>query len=165
MKPKKYLGTYEVGDKRTLTLAALVMSTQIKEEETKEEFARRMLEGNARRKLKTVTMTGFSVGWAIKNPTDNVSPKELGEAIAIGRAQTNPIFTCALHNPRMSEALIREIMDAIAKEVDDRFYSFVPLGRNGKKTKKKEVIQLHKNGAGKTSDIKEAEGETRLHTT
>lgn len=84
----------------------------------------------------------LSVGWAVKNPTDDMSPSDLGTTIARGRASKKPIAHVWIDNPRMSDNLILTILDATAKEVEERFYSFIPLSSG--KTKKQEAKEPDK---------------------
>jgi hypothetical protein len=92
--------------------------------------------------------TRLSVGYAVKDPADTTSPADLGLTIARGRRDKSPILSLTLKNPRISQKLVEDILALVAREMDERFYSFVPLGNGNKKKKPeegKEVIHTEES--------------------
>jgi hypothetical protein len=120
MKRKELTKEYVLGNKRLLTLTTLA--------------------GQADEGLPNITL--LTVGWAVKDPTDDVSPKDLGRVISKGRAENKPLVEVFINNGKISDSFLTELSDTVAKEFDERFYSFVPLSKNGKDGKKKNEENL-----------------------
>lgn len=129
MKPKEQTKEYHLNNGRVLTLTSIAEDRMVVELKPGAEL------GDKDPFIEKQEGTALSVGWAIKNPTDDVSPDNLGVVISRGRAIKTPIARLVLQNNRISDNLQTIIMDAIAEEIDFRFYSFIPLGTNGKKKK------------------------------
>lgn len=128
MKPKVQTKEYPLDNGRILTLTSIAEDRMVVELNPKATCEEDTF-------TETAQGTALSVGWAIKNPTDDVSPKNLGATISLGRATKTPIARLVLQNTRISDKLQGAIMYAVAEEINDRFYSFIPLGTNGKKKK------------------------------
>lgn len=133
MKNKEVIKEYVLKNGKTLTLCSATQPSEVIENANTE-------------KPKVISGTLLTVGWAVKDPSDITSPPELGQLIAKGRTRKSPVVELFIRNNRLSDNLLTTITDAVAKEMDERFYSFIPLGSNGKKKKEgggtvnKEVI-------------------------
>lgn len=82
-----------------------------------------------------------TVGFSVRDPkdTDEVLeklkvPKDLGETIAIGRAETKPCLMVVAKPSRLSKGFLENLMDNLAKEIELNFCAFIPLGNNKGKT-------------------------------
>lgn len=75
-----------------------------------------------------------SVGYAVQNPNDEKEDEELAEKISQGRAQKNPVVFCSVQSYTVSPAFVNGLMRLVEDEFEQRFSSFVPLGKNASKT-------------------------------
>lgn len=116
---KPIIQTFPLEGGRILTLASVRYST-MENPEMEAEYG----------KISIVT-----VGHSFKDPDDTTSPAELGQKIALGRAEKSPILHLIVQTKRVSKEFCNSVMKSLADEVSMNLEGFLPLG-NGKSNKK-----------------------------
>lgn len=106
----------DIGEGRTLTLAAEV---------------------NVQPTYKLI-----SFGMSIKNPTDNESKQVLGDTIAKGRAQKNPVFVMTTTGQAVSRSFVDKVAAVLQEEIGSKVRNYVPFSdkkKAGNKTQPRET--------------------------